>query len=274
MSLGAPSRQRRAGAGGGGGGSAIEALDDLRLWIDAADSPKITLSGSDVTGVTSKDPNARAFTAVGAITVASEALNGVNTLSMDGGYLQSDDAKSVWGWMHQTSEIVTVWAVARPYKSAPSGTNYACLLGTFGNAGAGATWDGVSIQHYDKTTFTAYRNAMQAAAIQNNNGVFLQSTQNFWSSTTYRLTEVSWNVATQDLSMQVDAGTPQTFSMNTGTNSDDPNQTLRIGTGWSTVARWPWIGNIGELVIARGAVTSGQRTAVRAELAAKWGVTA
>jgi len=99
-------------------------IDGCQLWLDAADSSTVTLSGSNVTQIVDKSSNAYTFTgSAGSYPTRTTTLNGLPVISSSTGqYLQTTS-------FNQNFTTATFFAVVRPTEditpNGKSGNGYA-----------------------------------------------------------------------------------------------------------------------------------------------------
>ena len=106
------------------------------LWLDAADTSTISLSGSEVTQWTDKSVNAYAFTqgtSSARPLSGTRTINGLNVLDFDGSndFLASNAAASTWNFLHNPTGNTTFWVFL------PDTSNNFTVI-SFTNEGSGA----------------------------------------------------------------------------------------------------------------------------------------
>jgi hypothetical protein len=242
----------------------------LELWLDAADADTITHSGGAVSAWTSKDENERTFTKGGTtVTTGSLTLNSLNVLDFNAAYFLSDDAASIWKWMHDGTEH-WMFAVIKPLNtSSPSNETYAGYWGTgsgTGNDGAATFWGRGTVNFMQHVV---YRGVAGTTAV--NNQPIPLSAPNAWNL--YSCWARPSNATAASRSAMSSGGSASS-RLNTQTNAvstADPTYTLAVAAIGNNA--FPFVGQIAEILMYSGALAGHSVQRIESYLAARWNQT-
>jgi hypothetical protein len=247
-------------------------ITGCQLWLDAADTSTISLSGSAVTQWDDKSGNSRSFTqgtSGNRPASGTRSKNSLNVIDFDGGdFLSSTAAASVWKFLSDGTEH-TIFVVAA--------SDNASLYGvTFGNANSGSTRGMHAAQFRDDPLNIGFwvtnGTGFPGADVLDNRG-------SSWTTGTFvyitdRRKPSDGTAANRSLG-QVNLGTA--FSNNTATNSpsaSDPQNSIVVGATLnnSSVISNQLDGAIGEIIIYNSYLSNTDTTRVQSYLASKWAI--
>lgn len=261
--------------GSSGGEFSPASITNLSLWLDADDSSKINLSGSNITSWISKDSNSYVFSQSDPSiqpTLSSSSLNSKNTISFDGDYLESDNLGSVWKFLNDGTDF-TVFFVVNPQ----SYNGVSKIMGTT-NTTASA---GFNLYADDSTQFTysSIRSYVSSGTLDT--PVFDLKTK-----TAYAYTN-QWNAFSLHVTPSGTAGTGRGYSLknnglkqNSGNYSSggyssaanvNPLSTLFIGddgTGAPTNSKL----EIAEIIVYSKSLNSEEINSIYLYLSEKWNI--
>jgi hypothetical protein len=220
-------------------------IPNCRLWLDAADSTKITGS-SPVTAWLDKSSNAYSFTGTGAVTSnLGSAAN--RSLFFNGSSYLTNNSLSI-------TNPYTVFTVA--YQTSNTGS-YQRIL------------NGLSNTSYDANLFVG--------CLGSNVAVFIGTGPGGWndvnSNTPATNSLSNWTLITATVS----AGTVITYANGNTLNSKSGNTALTMsglnvggGSGTLTTSGQSWNGHIGEVIVYSGVLSTAQRQSIEGYLSNKW----
>lgn len=244
------------------------ALPNLKVWLDAADSSTISLSGSEVTQWSDKSGNNYAFsqgTSSKRPLWGSRKQNNLNLVDFDGtdDILTSTAAASTWKFMSDGTEYTMFFAVVQDNQN--NGILLSTNDGSFGNVGAihllgatkslstGCSTGNGSVRVIDTGTATNFAD----------HTVFAYSTF---------IVRPGNSTASERVAYRYKNGVASKPNTNTGTPSNsDPTRTLSIGHT-EAFLNVPLNGAIGEIIVYTGVLSDANQTIVCNYLANKWGV--
>jgi hypothetical protein len=246
-------------------------ISGIKLWLDAADTSTITLSGSQVTQWNDKSGNNYNFaqsTAGNRPLSGTRTINSKNVIDFDGtdDRLISANAKSVWAFMHSTDSTF-FWVGA----SDTTNLDTYLLTDTIGT-GSQRGWT-ANLAATGKFSVYAFQGTGGSAGT-----VFgVDSTTSYTTSPFYMTAKSSPTAATASrafISYNNNSfeGT-NTFTA-TASGSDSPND-MSIGMSYYPVnTTWygPFNGGMGEIIVYNSILSAGDITKVQNYLAAKWGI--
>lgn len=242
-------------------------ISGCQLWMDAADTATISVSGSAVTQWNDKSGNSRNFaqsTAGNRPSSGTRTQNGKNIIDFDGtdDRLVSTSATSTWTFLHNGTEYTCFFAVVK------DGDAYMDIMGNNGNASAntGAVFSEANSLRLN--TFVS-RGVSGTAVIDNISSSNTVSGFHYWSAQA----KPSDGTAANRSEMKYKNGSAirnngQTGAVNTGTASFD----LTIGDSKGNTTSLPYNGGIGEILIYNSYLSGADVTKVSDYLALKWGV--
>lgn len=237
------------------------------LWMDAADTATISLSGSAVTQWNDKSANARAFTqSTGGNRPLSgtRTQNGLNIIDFDGSddRLVSTSSAATWNFLHNGAEYTIFFAAVK------DGDSYTDLMGNNGNASAniGAVFSEANSLRLN--TFVS-RGVSGTAVLDNITSSSTVSGFHYWSAQAKPSDATAANrSAIRYKNGSVIANNSQTGAVTTSTASFD----LTIGDSKGNTTSLPFNGGLGEILLYNSYLSAGDITKVNDYLAAKWGV--
>jgi len=237
------------------------------LWLDAADTATISLSGSNVTQWTDKSASAYTFTQA---TSANQPVSGTATQNgknvmvyATNDSLLSTAASSVWKFLSDAS-VYTLFMACK----TTDAVNQQIALSTYSGSG-----NSVGVSFGSETTNNINHSILRAVsgspAIQNNS-----ANNALGTAFTYLtlLSDANNGTAANRSDIRVKQGSgiknnTYTFSP----SSSNPYQSLRVGDYIQNGAVG-WIGQIGEILIYNSTLSAGDVLLNQQYLAAKWGV--
>ena len=215
------------------------------LWLDAADSATVTLSGSNVTAWADKSGNARNASVVGTIT-RSNTINGVNAMVYSG-------ASNTYFTGAVTNTGTTLTAIAVFLMNAASAASARVL-----SLGVPGTFD--------------YNSALYAGPIQRRVGSSLGSFRNMVG------VGLAAVIGVPTLFASVYTGSSNIIFLNGGTSNSGASTgsfgytNYEIGTAFGEEASNPFSGSVGEVIVYNAALTTTERQQIEGYLAIKWGL--
>ena len=254
-------------------GFAPTSLPGLRLWLDADDVSTITASGSAVSKWTSKDTNSREFvqaTSADQPTTGANTLNGKNVVTFDRDFLVSDDASSVWKFLHDGAKY-TLFAVVRFDTETLNRMALIHNTGDGGNIGFGVIYDDRNVASRDHVIQHLVNNTQSNRAVINTSGNDFFVADQF---ALLRLTGDPGNATAANRSaLRRNAGAAQSNNTQTGTPSDgDPSSALSIGAANGGNGEF-MKGRIAEILVYERDMSAQEVEDVEDYLADKWGIT-
>jgi hypothetical protein len=223
------------------------------LWLDAADTNSVSVTAGNVTSVNDKSGNGYTMTKTGAgnIPYASSSLNGLNMMTFSGSntYLATSSTNFDFG----TNDFAIFTVVIT---SSTSNGLYPIISKNFGNA---------------TNAWTFWRNNGNQFSLNNYNSGSLyspaSSSSSVASSTPYFTSVTSLRTTTTNVYANGVGGTPGGASASANTVGSFPiligaTPTLNFG------------GQIGEIIVYNGTISTAQRQQVEGYLAWKWGLQA
>ena len=230
----------------------VSDISGLRLWLDATDNTKLSLSGSNVLSWTDKSSNAYVFNSVTTNYPTITTLNSKQAISMVGSSVRFSDTQRMYnGTFTLNNNNYTVFVAAKQNSGASSWTDVNYILGAspdfrlvFGArlgilatfTGSGSTWNDT------------------AANIPN------------YSVTNAFLGGMTVNGST--LIPYYDGSNQNTKTGTTGSISG-----MFIGDTTAGFTGQCWNGQMGEIIIYDQTLSAYQRQIVESYLATKWGLT-
>ena len=248
-------------------------IADLRLWLDAADASTITASGGAVSKWTSKDANAREFVqATGADqpSTGANTLNGKNVVTLNSDFLVSNDASSVWKFLHDGAKY-TLFAVVR------FDTETLNRMALIHNTGV-ASHIGFALSYDDRNTVSRDHVVQHLVNnTQSNRAVINASGNDFFVADQFALLRLTGDpgnaTAANRSALRRNAGAAQSNNTQTGTPSDgDPNSALSIGAANGGNGEF-MKGRIAEILVYERDMSAQEVEDVEDYLADKWGIT-
>ena len=246
------------------------------LWLDASDTTTITTVGSGVSQWDDKSGKNRNFVqATGVLqpVTNSSSLNNLNVLTFASSYVKSNSTNSTWTFLHNTSKS-SVFFVIRPGLVSNPDVSYG-LLGTDGGT---VLRPGMYVRFDDRQAFSYDNSVLSVSATTQ----FATNINLLETSPSGVLPANNWNILGVELNLGsvVASGRcvhyvngipfPSSNTYNTSLSNVTPSTSLEIGSAGSGV--WPLFGNIAEVVIISGALSSGNRQLTEGYLAWKWGL--
>jgi hypothetical protein len=244
------------------------------LWLDAADSATLTLSGSAVTQWNDKSGNGRNVaqgTAGVQPFVTAGALAGRQVVEFAGDYLTSSSAASTWAFLHNSFRS-SVTAVVK----FGTGSNPATFYGLVGTSATSSSAVGTSIYYSDESgnndamVDNVSRGVGGAFAVTATNGNSL--TPNTALLVTVENDPVIETAASRARLTVNGTAQTQTNAVTNGASSANPTYALQVGATGNNVG--PLTGYIAELVITSGSISPENKQRLEGYLAHKWALTA
>jgi hypothetical protein len=240
-----------------------------KIWLDAADTSKISLNGNEVTQWTDKTANAYAFTqgtATKRPASGTRTQNSKNLIDFDGtdDILTSNAAASTWKFFHDGTEYTIFLAAVQDNQN--NGAILSTNSGSFGNVGA------IHLLGATKSLSTGVATGNGSVRV-----IDTGTATNFADLTTFSY--ASWTLkpsnatASERVAFRWKNGTASKPNTNTGAvSTSDPSQTLSIGHT-ETFLNIPLNGAIGEIIVYTSALSDADRAKVGDYLVAKWNIT-
>jgi hypothetical protein len=237
------------------------------LWLDAADTATISLSGSAVTQWTDKSASAYTFTQA---TGANQPVSGTTTQNSKNvmvfntnDSLAATSAASVWKFLSDGSTYTVMMACKTTDAVAQQ-----IALSTYSGSGASI---GVSIgtETTNNINHGVLRNVSGSPAVQNNSANNVLTT-----SFTYISVLGDPNNATAANRSDIRAKQGSAIKNNSVTfspSTSNPYQSLRVGD-YIQGGAVGWIGQIGEILIYTSILSASDLLLNQQYLANKWGV--
>jgi hypothetical protein len=243
-----------------------DSLPNLKLWLDAADTSTISLSGSAVTQWTDKSANAYAFTqGTAAYRPASgtRTQNGKNVLDFGtNDLLLSTAASSTWTFLHDGSDYTAFIA----FKNDLTGTTQFL----FSDHESSSANSGV----YVLTTVSNFFLHGAVRGVSGTNATDNATTTAVGTNFTYYSILSDMNNATAANRSDIRILQGAAIKNNTSTNApstSNPARTLGIGDPVDG-SNLSIDGMIGEIIIYTSLLSAGDLLKVQEYLAAKWNV--
>ena len=250
-------------------------MENVELWLDAADTTTITDTAGAASAWQDKSPNARTFSATasgGNPTTNSTTQNSLNTLDFDGvGHFQSDDASSVWKFLDNAKH--SVFWVAKAGNVANPNTTYGLLC-----TGRNAAGDiGATIFFDDRGSVPRNEKLVHHVSNGSTTQINAASSDTFWPPNAYKLLGIEadpTNGTAANRSLQRFAGnTAETPNgAGGGASGSNPTNTLRVGAYGDGTG--DFVGQIAEIIVVKGELSPTMRQAIEGYLAQKWAVDA
>jgi hypothetical protein len=222
-----------------------------QLWLDAADSATVGLSGSTVTTWKDKSINGVTLTAYGSPTTTT--VNGRTSISLNGStqYLQKT------GFTPTNSATYVAWFAVANVTNYASAT-YACIVGT-----------NYPTSHYCQNTLYVnsgvgvifYRNAdLGTSKILSSNSIY-----------TNTLFQTETDYVTGQYQINLNGGSP--ISTTGGLTGAIDNGTVALQVGWDSYSADSYVtGTISECLLYTSPVSPANKQAIEGYLAWKWGL--
>lgn len=251
----------------GGGVLAPAPVSGYTLWLDAADTSTISLSGSAVTQWTDKSANAYTFTQATSANQpvsGTQTQNGKNVIVFNtNDSLAATSAASVWKFLSDGSTHTIMIAL----KTTDASTQQ-IALSTYSGSGnsVGVTW---GTETSNNIKHGVLRGVSGSPAVDNNAAIFTMTTTFNYISI---LGDPGNATAANRSDMRVKQGSAiknNTFTFTPSTSN--PFQPLRIGD-YIAAGAVGWIGQIAEILIYPSILSAGDLLSNQQYLAAKWGV--
>lgn len=246
------------------------------MWLDAADEDTIEHTAGAVSKWTSKDSNGREFVqSSGSLqpTTGSTTCNGLNTIDFDGDYLTSDDAASVWKFLHDGTKHHVFAVVKFANTSTPANNTFYGCWGTTAAQSGNVGEDMLYGRTAENPNFLSHRVARGVSGAANQ--AVSHTPSNFVTPNTYELyyirSQPAESTASNRSRIRKNAGTA--WEANTLTNapsSSNPSHTLDVGSTGNGV--FPLGGQIAELIIYERDISAQEVEDVTEYLAEKWGI--
>lgn len=257
----------RGGSTAGSGGFDPADYGTVHTWLDPTNG--VSLSGTDVTAWADSSGNGHDFTYAAGTVEQTSTLNGLDVISLDVGYLASDEASSVWKFLHDGTEY-HIFLVVKPGVVANPNTFYG-ILGTnnadSGNVGFYIDYDDRSSKGFNDRVQHSISTGGGSSQFAANN----LSANDAFPANTWQIVDVGAdpdNGTAADRSViKVNDGTAiQNSSASWTPSTSDPNTTLAVGS-MGTLYRL--VGGLGDVIIMT-AVTD--RAGLVAALQSRWGL--
>jgi hypothetical protein len=234
------------------------------LWLDAADTTTLTVSGSAVSQWSDKSGNARHFVQSTGTAQPSTGLvtqNGRNVLGFDGGDSLANATASNFTFMSNGTNYIA--AIVMRFTTASRGF--------MGNAQGDSGQRGVEF-------YGAASNALQHNVYIGSGTTRAISNAGSAFGTSFRLLTILSDpdnaTAAERSAMHYGTASAQKNNTQTGTPSATaPQARFRIGATIGDVASFPMTGNVAEVILVSGAnATEANRVALVTYLTTKWGL--
>lgn len=242
-------------------------ISGCQLWLDAADTSTISLSGSAVTQWNDKSGNSRNFaqsTSGNRPSSGTRTQNGKNIIDFDGSddRLVSSSASSTWTFLHDGTQYTVFFAAVKDLDA------FGDLLGNNANSSANT---GVAFSEANSLRLAHYisRGVSGTAVLDNITSNNTVSGYHYWSVQA----KPSDASATNRSAIRYKSGSAITNNSNTGAvNTGTASFDLTIGDSKGNTTNLPFNGGLGEILIYNSYLSAGDMTKVNDYLAAKWGV--
>jgi hypothetical protein len=247
-------------------------ISGIKLWLDAADTSTITLSGSQVTQWNDKSGNGYNFaqsTAGNRPLSGTRTINSKNVIDFDGtdDRLVNSNAKSVWTFMH-SADSTFFWA------GVTDTTNLdVYLMGDGIGTGSQRAWE-MGLTATGLLT-ASVMNGINGGSVGTVMGT--DSTTSYTTSPFYASLKSSPSAATASRGFfryKNGANEGSNAYTASASGSDSPND-MSIGmTYYPTNTTWygPFNGGMGEIIVYNSVLSDADMTRVQNYLAAKWGM--
>lgn len=232
------------------------------LWLDAADTATISVSGSAVTQWTDKSANAYTFTqgtAGNRPSSGTRTINSKNVIDFDGGdVLSSTAAASTWNFLHNTGD--STWF----YVFLPDDITSTQILfatnGAFGDKNG--AWHLISSSDHN------FRVTVDPAGAVSS----VSAAATISTAVLYTVKSDTGNATAADrLKYYKDLGSATGSNTATATPTDNnAYQTLQIGA--TSTGTLGFNGAIAEMLFYPGLLSDSDRVKTRDYLLAKWGI--
>lgn len=243
-------------------------ISGCSLWLDAADSASLNLSGTSVTRWNDKSGNRNDFVQLSGFSLPSVSTNAINSLpclSFTGNNIMNNSSNQILTnssfVLNSSAAGYSIFTVTRQNASAPSYTGYNYILSAYGGGtGAGLFYGTIEITKYFLTANGT------AGPIYGFNDLTANTPNTLM--TTNQLTSIS--VIGSTLTPYLN-GT----AMGTKTGTVISLTGLSIGNAYApgqTFTGQTWGGVIGEILIFNANITTQQRQQIEGYLAWKWGL--
>ena len=242
-------------------------LAGLTLWLDAADTGTISLSGSAVTQWTDKSANAYTFTQATASyqpVSGTTTQNGKNVMVYNtNDSLAATSAASVWKFLSDSSTF-TAFVAGKTTDAAAQ----QIVMSTYSGSGNSV---GVSFgtESSNNISHSTLRGVSGSPAVKNDSANNALGTAYTYLSL---LSDAGNATAANRSDIRVLQGSAiknNTFSFTPSTSN--PFQSLRIGD-YIQGGGVGWIGQVGDILIYNSLLSAGDLLKVQGYLATKWGV--
>lgn len=242
-------------------------ISGCQLWLDAADTATISVSGSEVTQWNDKSGNSRNFTqstAANRPLSGTRSQNGKNIIDFDGSNdrLGSSAASSNWVFMHNGTEHTVFWACVK------DGDTFGDLMGDNGNTSSNV---GTVFSEANSYRIAQYvtRGVSGNTVIENYTGSNLTSGFHY---TTVRAKPNDGTAANRSEIFYNNGSAIKNNAQSNAPSSSNPTYNLGVGDSRADASVIPFNGGIGEILIYNSYLSDVDRDKVRTYLATKWGV--
>lgn len=209
-------------------------ISGCQLWLDAADTSSLRLSGTTVTSWTNKVPSGIATTTVSSPSLSGNYLNGIQTLRFNGNSITATLSTAVGTGDYA---MFAVWLTIN------GGTEAVLSIGPNGGPAAGLGYNGAYYNLYEwGQTESQYVAGKNQYVVQSGTRV----------------------LGTKTVFYNGNSATPASGTLNL------TNATVYVGNGTG----FPINGEIGEAIVYQATLTQAQRQQVEGYLAWKWGLVA
>jgi hypothetical protein len=238
-----------------------------RLWLDAADTSSIAVSGTAVTQWNDKSGQANHFTQVSSSArpvSGTTTQNSKNVVVFDGvnDCLNTNQTAAYWKFMQNTP--ATIFFAINKTTTKASGSIMSNNDGTSSAIGFGVLVRNANTDIFHWNTFGTSGNYV----IRNATSAVYTTNSFFYSSVTSDPTN---GTAANRSEIRYKAGSAIKNNVDTDTaSSSNPTYALQIGADGASDQFLE--GNIGEIIIYDTALNSTNRAKVETYLATKWGV--
>jgi hypothetical protein len=233
------------------------------LWLDAADTSTITVSGNEVTQWTDRSVNAYAFTqgtSTNRPSSGTRTVNSLNVIDFDGSNdrLVSTAAASTWNFLHNPTGNTTFW-VFLPDGSA----NFSVIA--FTNEGSGVQ-NGFTFQYLANSPQDLYYSVTASSTVCEVSGALTTGSAALY---TFKADTSNATLANR-LKFYKNNGAATGTSTASGTaTTNNAAITLHIG---GKAGYTHFNGAIGEIIAYPSVLSDADRQKTRDYLIAKWGL--
>jgi hypothetical protein len=242
-------------------------ISGCELWMDAADTATISVSGSAVTQWNDKSANARTFTqgtSGNRPLSGTRTQNSLNVIDFDGSddRLVSTSSAATWNFLHNGAEYTVFFAAVK------DGDSYTDLMGNNGNASANI---GAAFSEANSLRLAAFvsRGVSGDVVLYNVTSSSTVSGFHYWSA---QAKPSDATVANRS-AIRYKNGSAITNNADTSSvTASNASFDLTIGDTKGNTTSLPFNGGLGEILLYNSYLSAGDMTKVNDYLAAKWGV--